>query len=127
MKLKLLEEELYYDHEKNLILLDQQIKLPYFKKLIKIRNVLEKRLKNFPIGCCNETSRIIKKTIGLEEVAGDYIEKNNLILHAWNYDKENRLYIDLTHDQFEPFKTKISIFPLNINFLKISSNRSIFI
>ena len=38
--------------------------------------------------------------------------------HSWNYDQDNKIYIDLTHDQFGKFNYKIGIFPLTTNRLK---------
>jgi len=117
--MKLVNQELYYNHEKNLILLTEPKKLSYFEELVKIRNFLEDNLINFPVNRCSETARIIKNLVGLEEIAGYYIIKTGLILsHSWNYDKKNNFYVDLTHDQFGKFDYKIGIFPLNTNRLK---------
>lgn len=111
--MKLVNQELYYDHKKKLILLTEPKKLPYFEKLVKIRNVLERSLFKFPKRCCSETSRIVNLVTQLDEVAGSYINSNIRIWHAWNYDKERGFYVDLTNDQFGSFKYKIGIFPEN--------------
>ena len=47
-------------------------KLPYHDKLLEIRSFLENYYDKFPVKKCQETSKLVSKILGLEEVAGYY-------------------------------------------------------
>ncbi len=82
--------------------IDQEIKLNYYDTLKDIRNLLEDSLPLFPIDCCEESShilyRICFKKYKIDEVSGYYSPSKNI--HSWNYDPVNKLYIDITINQF---------------------------
>ena len=91
---------------KNEILpLSEVKKLPYYEELVKVRQAAKYVLQNFPDSACCECTRATHLFTGLEEVAGNYtikIRGRRLFRrwHAWNYDKERGLYVDITQDQF---------------------------
>lgn len=80
--------------------------LPYYTTLVDIRRVLAEKLTEpdvgiiFPRACCNASVRVVQKILCLEEVGGWYSpngSRNNSgrEAHAWNYDSEKKLYIDV--------------------------------
>ncbi len=86
--------------------------LPYFGELQKIRASLEKGANNYPYNGCSHASRVVNLITGIREVAGSFTFKycygspTDIIheeWHAWNYDQERGLYIDLSADQFGDF------------------------
>ncbi|GEM_PF-5037300 len=82
--------------------------VPYYAKLVEIRGVLEDATEfRFPYNCCQNASRVVQRVLGtqfrVEEVAGAYQPNENYSEwrhHAWNYDAERKLFIDLSLDQF---------------------------
>ncbi len=94
--------------------------VPYYEELVNIRSFLEKNLENFPTLRCQHTARFLKKELGLKEVAGYYIPLQDY--HAWSYDSELKLYIDLTMDQFSQTHNKIIILPVENIWLKSHPN-----
>lgn len=73
--------------------------IPYYGQLEKIRGEMRSRLPGFPRGgWCLYTARVLRRSIGLEEVSGGYLPFDHF--HVWNYDPKRGLYVDLTHDQF---------------------------
>ncbi len=76
--------------------------LSYFEELGAIRAELEGEYMFYPSHCCEKAGRTVRQVLGerygLEEVAGYY--RPTMERHAWNYDAQRGLYIDLTLDQF---------------------------
>lgn len=83
------------------------IEVPYIKELEIIRKNMEIEFPYFPATYCAFSTRTVHKVFGLEQTAGYY----NFRIHAWNYDSEKGLYIDLTLDQFPNVKEKINVYP----------------
>jgi len=83
------------------------IKVPYYSNLATLRKILEEGLPNFPELRCQDATRVVSKTLGLEERAGYY--KPLGLWHAWNYDPKLDLYVDLTLDQFSDDYEPITI------------------
>ena len=79
-------------------------KLPYYSALKYIRQRLEADASDFPENKCNTANWIVSHATELEGRAGFYRLENHrsktLTYHAWNYDKERGLYVDITQDQF---------------------------
>jgi hypothetical protein len=104
--------------------------LPYFDQLVLVRRFLEQDKEGnpaYPRNGCQDATRLINYTAGLEEYAGWFIyqdidlRKLNLdkCWHAWNYDAERRLYIDLSMDQFGVFRS-IEVLPEDTSLLEFS-------
>ena len=103
-------------------------RLPYSAQLYTIREVLENQFqvfladRKFPDRCCIETTRLVSTVLGLEQVAGEYTPHRTT--HAWNYDPDRGLFIDLTQDQFpSPFWNripKIAVLPIDTRRLKLT-------
>ncbi|MCA9485617.1 MAG: hypothetical protein KC506_02120 [Nanoarchaeota archaeon] len=89
--------------------------LPYYADLVRLREVLASELtiidvdlrRIFPFSCCNDSARAVYLKTGLEEIGGYFTfshvpELNNQMdqKHAWNYDSERNLWVDLTMKQF---------------------------
>lgn len=88
--------------------------VPYGNILLATRTVLEQRLPFFPKGACQYTGRLLsslRPIITLDEVAGvfQHPEVKGTKNHAWAYDRERKLYIDLTLDQFLENAPKVAI------------------
>jgi hypothetical protein len=84
--------------------------IPYYGDLVLLRRYMEEGIYRFPSRKCRQSTRILKKTHGFEEVAGHYVHEDGArFWHAWNYDLERNLWIDLTSDQFEDTPDKIII------------------
>lgn len=94
----------------------EENEVPYYKNLVNIRSFLEKNLENFPILRCQHTTRFLKKGLGLNEVAGYYFPRG--AWHAWSYDPDLGLYIDLTMDQFSKSHSPIMILPKENSLIK---------
>ena len=82
---------------------------PYFNELKDIRAALEADKESYPYNYCSHASRVVNLILGLREVAGSFTFKYyygsptdtiHREWHAWNYDPERELYVDLTADQF---------------------------
>ena len=93
----------------------QFTKTDYYNKLVVIRGVLEEEIFNFPKSKCQHASRVLKEVLDLEEVAGHYLPVR---WHAWNYDPKNKLYVDLTMDQFDDCHNKIMVLPVGSSLLR---------
>jgi hypothetical protein len=98
-------------------------KLPYYEKLVDIREFMEDNsYTNFPLNCCQETAKLNTFIIpSLEEVAGFYKVEDPVkyddykLGHAWNLDSKRGLYVDLTADQFDLKNPKIMVFEIGNN------------
>ena len=87
--------------------------LPYMPHLLNIRRFFESqcsdfksRRRGFPKGYCHVTAGVVSHVTGLEAVAGLYSPHRSLVSqdHGWNFDRQKRLYVDLTGDQFGDFE-----------------------
>jgi hypothetical protein len=83
--------------------------VPYYETLVNLREFLENNVPAFPFLRCQYSSRVLSKVLGLKQPAGYYMPMN--IWHAWSYDNNLKLYIDLTMDQFNENHNKIMILP----------------
>jgi len=90
--------------------------VPYYSTLLDIRKFLEQNIGVFPIHSCQHSTRMLKQILDLKQVAGYYLPLNKW--HAWSYDLNLKLYIDLTMDQFSEEHDKIMILPKENLFLK---------
>jgi len=91
-----------FQNNKRIFELNEDItQLNYYDTIKEIRNVLDDWLPLFPLDCCEEAShmiyRVCFKKYGLHEVGGYYSKKR---WHSWNYDSINKLYIDISINQF---------------------------
>lgn len=91
--------------------------LPYMQELKELHEFLSKEITNFPTHCCSISSRLVKRIIGLQEIAGyyHYLETGYYRRHNWNYDKEHKLWIDITAQQFQKSNRPILISRTDIN------------
>lgn len=89
------------------------IKPEYYNTIRSIRDILKDSLPLFPDCCCEESShliyRICYKRFKLEEVSGYYLHSGKRSFHSWNYDPTNKIYIDISMDQFAKNLPKIFI------------------
>lgn len=77
--------------------------LPYSKDLRLILGYCKTMYPQFPVKFCQDSSRLIHKVLGLPVVAGIFDEMpydGRANWHAWNRDRDRRLFIDLTASQF---------------------------
>ena len=100
------------------------IKLPYYKELVQIRDLLED-CPGFPRKWCGPTTALVSKVTGLKKAAGYYIPspgssfyERGKQMHAWNVDNEKWLYIDLSLDQFHKRSRKIWALPVSTRVLR---------
>jgi len=100
------------------------IKVPYYSELVNLRIILEDSLPNFPELRCQHSTRVVNRILGLEERAGYY--KPLDLWHAWNYDPNQGLYIDLTMDQFSGDHEPITILRDNTSLLSADDERTKF-
>lgn len=100
--------------------------VPYMRELKKIRDVLEDKLLFYPSSDCQVATRVIHELVGLEEKAGRYVSDSHLgnRWHAWNYDPELKLYIDLSQDQFPDCADPICILPEDTPLLEEIADRT---
>ncbi len=98
--------------------------VPYFKTLVGLRAALAEEYMLYPHHCCVKASRKVTEMLGLQYgvqgVAGYYIQ--GMMPHAWNYDVQRELFIDLTLDQFYAGFPTVAIMPEDIFLLKIDDN-----
>ena len=77
-----------------------------FKKLLRIRKVLEKESDQFPEAMCDCATRLIYEEIPFITIMnGSFNGKP----HVWAYDMEQKVHIDLTLDQFNSDFDRINI------------------
>ena len=69
--------------------------IQYYGELVRIRKIAEVVLEDFPRRKCSHLARFVKKVLGIEEAAGEHLVG---AWHAWNYDAERGVHIDLTMD-----------------------------
>lgn len=74
-----------------------------------IREALERKVGGFPRNCCQVASRVVRELTGLEQIAGCHVPSNTG--HAWNYDPQYGIYVDLTFDQFDRLADPVLILP----------------
>lgn len=88
-------------------------KLPYYNTLKDLRKILKKNLPRFPRDLCEESShliyRIFLKKFKIDEVSGYYTPIG--CKHNWNYDPINKLYIDISINQFSQSLPDILVGP----------------
>ena len=82
-------------------------KLPYYRKLKNIRRTLEEGVPGFPAQQCAIAAYLTKLITRLPYVIGYYSpEPSGIVkavvpaMHAWNYDMERRLWVDISQDQY---------------------------
>lgn len=84
-------------------------------KLLAIKTVLSqlrRELPPFPISCCDIAARRIEQlNYGLEYVDGIFSTGTLGVSHAWNFDPDLRLYVDITAWQFDRNLPEILIIP----------------
>ncbi|MEI6849839.1 MAG: hypothetical protein WCK29_02260 [archaeon] len=83
----------------NLIKLEQ---LPYARDLNLILNYLKLVFPDFPERNCQDAARITSRVTKLRELAGYFSEipgQSREEWHAWNYDPERKIIVDLTGKQ----------------------------
>jgi len=83
--------------------------LPYLDDLLLIRKALSLIKPDFPHLACEHSTRSINQIIGLTETAGHYMGFHEREWHAWNYDPERDIYIDISMTQFSDKHDDISI------------------
>jgi len=84
----------------------KKFEVPYLEQIKRIRTILEHTLSYFPSDRCDYSARVVKTLVpGLKEVAGEYRPWQRW--HAWNYDPQRELYIDLSFDQFAPMPEEV--------------------
>lgn len=81
--------------------------LPYGEQLPLILGYLKLVFPEFPRKLCVDTSRLVKRVTGIPVVAGFTYGDS----HAWNYDTDRGLFIDLTARQFDPELPEILVTP----------------
>ena len=73
----------------------------------------------YPQQCCQIASRKVANALGerfgVEEIAGYYTV--GMMRHAWNYDVQRGLYIDLTLDQFYEGFPQVTLLPATVHSL----------
>src|SRR3989338_9913274 len=74
----------------------------------------------FPQNSCEETARIVKMILGLEEIACVYVSPELVARHSWNHDRNLGLYVDLTQDQFYIGIPEIVIIPETTDILRFN-------
>ncbi len=88
-------------------------KLPYYNTIKDIRNILEDNLPDFPEDWCGESShllyRVFFKKFKINDVSGYYTPSGDE--HSWNYDRINKIYIDICINQFSKKLPDILIRP----------------
>jgi len=95
--------------------------IDYYPELEEIRGALETTVHNFPYSSCYIAAHVVQKILGLQLVGGRYIPTGSnwqSFGHAWNYDSQRGLYIDLTQDQFSADRPKIGILPDSTDILQ---------
>lgn len=90
--------------------------LPYYPELVRLRSFLEREVEDFPRFKCESATRLVHLVTGLEEVSGRYVPDEDL--HAWNYDSQRELYVDITQDQY-PHRSRIVIMPASTPILRV--------
>jgi hypothetical protein len=104
-----------------------EMALDYYQELKEITRFFKKTISEFPKNKCQYVSKIVSRIFNLEVRNGYYIiddelvksnehinekglrKKGVILPHAWNYDKENNLYIDVTSRQFDTKNPEILI------------------
>jgi hypothetical protein len=93
------------------------------EELWDIRSFLERKHKIYPLFCCSEAADLVARVTGLSVRAGyfdTHIPGHEIPLamrmeefdsHSWNYDRKDRLIVDLTADQFPGVKEKVLVLP----------------
>lgn len=83
--------------------------IPYYDELVQCRAFLEQKHDSFPDDYCQQSSKLISFVTGIEEVAGHYRFGSGYLWHAWSYDSNTNLHVDLTMDQFSSYNDKITL------------------
>jgi len=100
--------------------------VPYYPVLCIIRQELEQAYDNYPEWKCQHATRavahVLAETYALKEVAGIYVPEPSW--HAWNYDPELKICVDLSMDQFPGHPTKITILAATTPLLKKDHKRT---
>jgi hypothetical protein len=100
-------------------------KLPYFNVLQILQKNLHEWVPHFPSRYCVQTTRCASRLTRLTELGGNYesfapkiqgeyefpvLNYPLIRWHAWNYDKQRGLYIDLSHHQWNNNLPQIMVF-----------------
>ena len=94
------------------------MKLPYHSELVRLQKHIETTVFDYP-KCCIYSARVVKKALGLKEIRGIFVPE--YYEHSWNYDPENKVFIDLTIGQFGKKYNKMMILPENNDLLRPSA------
>ena len=96
----------------------------YRSKLKVARKFLEEKIEDHPRGRCVESTRFLNLVFGFEELAGHYVPPRkhghkSLVerWHAWGFDPANKIYVDLSMDQFYGNYGGVTILPEENPFL----------
>jgi hypothetical protein len=96
---------------------DEVATLPYFPELLRAQKALEVHVPYFPKFRCPESTRVGTRRIPeLEELAGIFCAGPYADCHAWNYDPERNLIVDLSHRQYLPIVPGITVLPCHPSF-----------
>ncbi len=92
------------------------IDVPYFNELVAIRESLEEAVNGvngkgvFPKNSCTLAANAVQHVLKIPRVDG-YFEGWLYGTHAWNWDSERKLFIDIAMDQYHGVTEKVVILP----------------
>lgn len=116
------------------ILPEREVKqLPYYPNLVRIIEAFKRHFIFFPYALCSPTTRVVFLKTGLEELAGECsLAEEQAGFHAWNYDDERKLYVDLSLRQYSRSFPNIVALPhttqlLTVKQLKTELQRKVLI
>lgn len=84
-----------------------------YDTILAARSTLKEKFDQFPDAFCVDASRLLLSLLpNLSVVCGRFQNKKmeRSFLHVWVFDMEGGCHIDITADQFSPFKQNIVIF-----------------
>ena len=99
------------------------MKPDYFSKLEIARHLMKKYEPNFPRNSCCFSSRFVKLAFDFPEIGGFYYHPKDSFYfgerewHAWNLDPINKIYVDLSMDQFWEGHSNVEILSIENEFL----------
>jgi hypothetical protein len=99
---------MHEDYMDQVLSLEEAVKLPYYTKLIEIKEVFQYLFVDFPFEPpCNIAAKIVHLTTGLSERGGLAVDSFDQTIisgnewHAWNYDPERNLNICLVLPKYD--------------------------
>jgi hypothetical protein len=85
----------------------------YYPELMRIRSFLERTMGGFPSGKCYKTAKIVAELVPDLDVAVGYFcfGGERVSDHGWNLDRNRKLIVDLTLDQFGSGYGRVNVLP----------------